>query len=52
MMNGCTEELEGEAQLHTLAYALTHNARKRPRLRPSYITWNPFVLLQCIHTGD
>lgn len=27
-----------------------HNARKRPRLRPSYITWNPFVLLQCICT--
>lgn len=25
-------------------------ARKRPRLRPSYITWNPFVLLQCICT--
>lgn len=27
-----------------------HDARKRPRLRPSYITWNPFVLLQCICT--
>lgn len=41
----------GKKALHTHKHTRqSHNARKRPRLRPSYITWNPSVLLQCICT--
>lgn len=44
----CKERNRSTHSLHRRNWA--HNARKRPRLRPSYITWNPSVLLQCICT--